>query len=76
MHKYDWSDVPAEVNWIATDGYSGIPWGYENKPIRKDECFVERDFDEWPVSVHMIVNPYKGDWTQSLEQRPKGASHE
>lgn len=68
--KYDWSSVPAEVNWIATDGYSGIPWGYENKPRRIDECFVEMNRDEWPVSVHQIVTPYKGDWKDSLEQRP------
>lgn len=31
---------------------------------------------EFVISIPKESNPFKGDWEKSLEQRPKGASHE
>lgn len=69
--KYDWSNVPKSVNWIATDDYRNMAWGYINKPVLKSETFCTTGKNEWPVSIHQFVNPYEGDWKDSLEERPK-----
>lgn len=71
--KYDWSNVPKEVNWIATDGYSGWVWGYEyEKPfIDVDMWNSKIDSDHIDVEKYYKVSPFKGDWKDSLEERPK-----
>lgn len=68
--KYDWSGVPEEVKWIATDGYSGWAWGY-----CKEAPYI--DVDMWNskheyVDVEKLydVCPYQGNWQDSLEERP------
>lgn len=64
--KYDWSNVPIWVKYIATDS-NGNTNGYEEgiKPyIILDEIFV----GGWYVSLNM--NTSFDDWRESLEERP------
>lgn len=68
MSKYDWSGVPKEVKFIATDSYSGKAWGYLSKPRLGRVSFIEH-VSEFPIYVG--VEPYKGNWQDSLEERPK-----
>lgn len=64
--KYDWSKVPDDVCWIATDS-DGDVCGFksENVPTR-DWDFMW--FGRKPIDLD--INPYEGDWKDSLEQRP------
>lgn len=70
MSKYDWSNVPMDVNWIATDS-SGSVFGYDVKPEYKEwGKFIHRtDFLYFPHKKW--IEPFKGDWRDSLEERPK-----
>lgn len=68
--KYDWSGVVKEVKWIATD---------------KDRCkslHIEKPkpkMNSWEDDTHKGYyaiklpqhNEYKGNWQDSLEERPK-----
>ncbi|MFK7255914.1 hypothetical protein ABBZ21_14880 [Acinetobacter baumannii] len=74
MHKYDWSNVPAEVNWMATD-QDGWAYGFVSQP-KPRESYGFWSPVEFVVSIPKESNPFKGDWKESLEQRPKGASHD
>ena len=70
MSKYDWTSVPNDVNWIATDS-SGSVFGYD----------VEPEYKEWGKFMHCTdflyfphknwIEPFNGDWRDSLEERPK-----
>ncbi|ENW92776.1 hypothetical protein F904_02719 [Acinetobacter dispersus] len=75
LNKYDWSNVPSEVNWIATDSL-GYGLGWVNKPHHHssgqsrwndEDCFFR-------FGLPPQVNPFKGDWKESLEQRPEELS--
>ncbi|EMA4466160.1 hypothetical protein ACITSI_000372 [Acinetobacter baumannii] len=76
--KYDWSKIPDDVNWVATNE-NGFAWGYEGKPVsgwlHSGFWYLggDKGLVYWPDE-----NPYKGEWQESLEKRPevKGASHE
>lgn len=68
MSKYDWSDVPKIVNWIATDS-DGVVCGYISKPSLFSNiwnCHRNGDF-----VAHSFTPPFCGDWRNSLEERPK-----
>lgn len=68
--KYDWSDVPLKVNWIATDS-NGNVFGYDIKPkmMEYGNFMHVSDFLYFPKSNW--ISPYKGNWMDSLEERPK-----
>lgn len=72
--KYDWTNVPDHINWIATYAPNGHVYGYINKPYRKPNSDIWYETGgEWRHRVP--VEPYKGHWTQSLEKRPlRGAN--
>ncbi|MFL1540801.1 hypothetical protein ACJOYG_13950 [Acinetobacter baumannii] len=74
MSKYDWSNVPAEVNWMATD-QDGWAYGFVGQPKMRVGLGIWSPI-EFVISIPKESNPFKGDWEKSLEQRPKGASHE
>lgn len=71
--KYDWSNVPEVVNWLATDKDGDCAWGFLEEPV------IELEDGEWrPVAPYTeiyingsngTVAAYKGDWQESLEQR-------
>lgn len=67
--KYDWSNVPKEVKWIAKDK-DGEVWGYVEKPIIGEK------------GIWHVKNKYHGyffifdsfiveSWQDSLEERPQ-----
>ena len=69
MSKYDWTNVPKEVEWIATDS-NGVWCEYTHKP--------ELSRYGWSVShgdyifkIYQSDSPFNGDWRDSLEERPK-----
>lgn len=67
--KYNWANVPAHINWIATYEYGDVAWGYINKPCRKPNTGIWHESGgEWRHRIRLA--PYKGHWTQSLEKRP------
>lgn len=66
MNKYDWSNVPKEVKWIATDFYGGI-LGFEEKP----KIFKYAGWGHLgETPFHVIKQTFKGNWQDSLEERP------
>lgn len=65
MTKYDWSKVPDEINWIATDE-SGYKSGYICKP--KCEFYDIWEGNGW---IELGYSEFKGYWKNSLEERPK-----
>jgi hypothetical protein len=70
MSKYDWSSVPKEVNWIATDS-NGVVFGYSSMPEEKEfgKFMHTSDFLYFPYNGWMPA--YQGSWRESLEERPK-----
>lgn len=71
MSKYDWSGVPNDVQWIATDK-DGVSNGFCDEPSPDgsglwcvDENFTVIDLPQGFVDI------FKGDWRDSLEERPK-----
>ena len=64
MSKYDWSNIPPEVNWIATDS-DGDVFGYLEKP----EIGVYMWFGS--KSELLDLKPFPTHWKESLEERPK-----
>ncbi|HEY4538143.1 MAG TPA: hypothetical protein VIG45_06790 [Erysipelothrix sp.] len=70
MSKYDWSNVPKEVNWIATDA-DGWKSMHEVRPNNEFNGWV----DSTDIGYYMLMIPelnnYKGSWKDSLEERPK-----
>lgn len=74
--KYNWTGVPRWVNWIATDE-SGFAWGHEFEPI---QGHLHRGFWYLGGEVEFIFwpreNPFKGEWRESLEQRPEAEHHD
>lgn len=74
--KYDWSKVPACDKWIATDadGYA-FAWKLEPEIIGEEWNSTVRG----SLGIHWLEpheNQYKGNWRDSLEQRPQEHSHD
>lgn len=72
--KYDWSDVPKSVNWIATDS-DGVICGYSKEPrIPKNGkiwlCNNEYP-DSWICNIYPFQYGFCENWKDSLEERPK-----
>ncbi|UQS93196.1 hypothetical protein Brutus_00053 [Acinetobacter phage Brutus] len=72
MSKYDWSKVPDEVNWIATDG-DGVVNGFKIKPIINEKCRMWFESEDctgyyFQIEIKLMKN---SDWKNSLEERLK-----
>lgn len=65
-NKYNWSDIPAHLIWMATD-LNGFKHGYSEEPICKDHL----DFWDGDDCTQLGFSEFKGDWKDSLEERPK-----
>lgn len=72
MTKYDWSNVPSRIKFIATDK-NGIKSYFELKP----EIFLEGWIDETEDGYFSINqdSEFKGNWQDSLEERPHDNSN-
>lgn len=64
--KYDWSTIPVEANWAATDE-NGLTCCYTTKPFMWGNEWLVKELDE--VVLCYRSEP-KEDWKDSLEQRP------
>lgn len=62
MSEYDWSNVPKEVKWIATDS-DGYAFGYKEKPYIGGSYW-------YALNPKHIKQQYLGNWKDSLEERP------
>ena len=69
MSKYDWTNVPNEVEWIATDS-NGVWCEYTHEP-KLSRYGWSVDLGEHIFEIHQGGSPFKGDWRDSLEERPK-----
>jgi hypothetical protein len=63
--KYDWSNVPEGVKWIATDHSTGVAQGHKKKPTCSFDNWLSSSIKYW---LHM--DGYQGNWQDSLEERP------
>ena len=66
--KYDWKCVDPDVKFIETDSIGNVT-GWIEKPMEIDHCFFRLD---WKTTSRVIkfLSPFKGDWQDSLEERP------
>ena len=74
MSKYEWANVPKEVEWIATDD-DGVSHGFDGKPVigenglwTTDDYDYERVYDLTVANFDLFD---KSSWRDSLEERPK-----
>ena len=67
--RYDWSDAPEWVRFIATDK-DGEVWAYQNKPFRERLSWHPDGGDCWLVS-NLPSYCEQSDWKDSLEERPQ-----
>jgi len=73
---YDWSNEPEEVKFMCTDGYGGQErWELEPKFIG-GSCWVNQHEDLYGsqgflVNLSTPNSPFKGNFQNSLEARPK-----
>lgn len=70
--KYDWSDVPSEVQWIATDN-DGVANGFTEKPIIGESglwVLADMDYEKVVPLISLLDHFNKALWQDSLEQRP------
>lgn len=58
--KYDWSNVPDEINWIATDS-DGHAFGYAEKPYNGGSYW-------YALNPKHIKQSFNGNWQDSLEE--------
>ena len=70
MSKYDWTNVPSEVEWIATDS-NGMKCYYSG-----EQPFYDTGLGEWFVNfsskiIDYLPSEFTGYWKESLEERPK-----
>lgn len=71
MSKYDWSKVPKNIMWIATDSDRFQVW-FESKPERKALWWNISDVrNDAYRCISPEFNQFKGDWKDSLEGRPE-----
>lgn len=65
QNKYSWSNVPKEVEWIATDP-TGFKHGYTSEPA------IDLDYKFWDGygCIQLGCSEFQGYWKDSLEERP------
>lgn len=69
MTKYDWSNVPKEVKWIATDE-DGTVCHYIKKPVIEGDCDYWTNITTSYFDDEVLTQSYQGNWQYSLEERP------
>ena len=71
MSKYDWSNAPKEVEFIATDK-DGVANGFTTEPKSYANCemWLTEDGDYISLGVEYLDVFDKDIWEDSLEERP------
>ena len=70
--KYDWSGVPKDTRYIATEAV-GYAHGWNGEPPKyiDDEIgWIGEKSKITAFMLHPYLNPIKGNWQDSLEERP------
>lgn len=67
MSKYDWADAQKEARFIFTD-QDGCVFESNFEPALNDDGWRGTGLSSWWFSE---CNPFKGNWRESLEERPK-----
>ncbi len=66
---YEWSKIPIEVNWVATD--INKVWGFAVEPGIEGEQWSNPSIPDLPDPIPLyFLEPYPGNWKKSLEERP------
>jgi hypothetical protein len=70
--KYDWTYVPSETKFIATDE-DGNAHGWTGEPVTylEDSNWNSNEFMITTYWIPAKNNNYSEDWKDSLEERPK-----
>lgn len=64
--KYDWVSVNSDINYIFTD-QDGDVFESDFKPLNVGTGWRGTGYCSWQFSM---CEPFKGDWKDSLEERP------
>lgn len=67
--KYDWSVIPAHVNFMATDE-DGMACGWLVEPHIVGNAWRNQSHLSAFFNLTKRQNPFRGDWKDSLEKRP------
>ncbi|QGH74062.1 hypothetical protein [Acinetobacter phage A2.1] len=73
MSKYDWSKVSEEANYVATDK-DMVQVEFTEKPIicLNSGMWIDGTINGYHDYTHNDkLSDFKGDWKDSLEERPK-----
>lgn len=70
--KYDWSRIPKELKWVSTD-WEGWKLYHTSKPFENEniKAFDSCRSDSLGYSQCYEESEFKGDWQDSLGERPK-----
>lgn len=68
--KYDWSVIPAHVNFMATDE-DGMACGWLVEPHIVGNAWRNQSHLSAFFNLTKRQNPFRGDWKDSLEKRPE-----
>ncbi|WP_228267555.1 hypothetical protein [Acinetobacter calcoaceticus] len=75
QNKYDWTLIPANVKFMATDE-DGMACGWVAEPHIVGNAWRNQSH----LSAHFYLtrcrNPFMGDWKESLERRPEDVNPE
>ena len=67
MSKYDWSNVPERIKWMAFDEFGDVR-GFVEKPRLNGNFWIDEIYPYYFESN--LVAP-DCNWRESLEERPK-----
>lgn len=67
MSKYDWSDAPERIRWMAFDEFGGVR-GFVEKPRLKSNYWID-EICPYFFESNLVAPDCK--WQDSLEERPK-----
>lgn len=71
MTKYNWSNVPKEVKWLAVDKGEDFAYGFKVKPFMEYGMWSVKNLENNVVDgVTNLCLVFKGNWQDSLEERP------
>lgn len=70
MSKYDRTNVPLEVKWLATDDGDKYAFGFRTKPVIGVACWLS-NIDDVVNGITDLELTCKERWENSLEERPK-----
>lgn len=68
MNIYNWSDIPAQYKWAATDS-DGCSFAFKIKPKKFCGQWIAGKF--YQIHYLRTHNQINIDWEKSLEKRPK-----